>query len=513
MSFKDYYKRKRKVNMQHDRYKPQKNIATAMLILLLLPVCIIRADDVSLFNQGNTQLRQDEYKDALTSYDRFAKEHPQHRLRPAALWTAANIHMIMNQNYSVAAKLYENISQEYPETEWEMYAYERWGQCLEEQEMWQDAADLYNQAILAISDNGQTALAQVHTARYLQNLLSCYRSLNDQASIIALYQDNLAQDPTGASAPEHQYNLAQVYLEIDDTTAALENFVTVVERYPASPFAQRVQTEHTDLFSSEMDYDWTTFNTFQSALELSETGQYDEAAEMFDQVIDDLGKTEMAQAAHFQKQLIEFRKTGDAASFMNTLESTEDEYPYRYGGAPAAGLMRALETIIEARETINAYPDDVGAYNTIGFVYYQTRAYLSGIDIYKKALTIEPDNEILYNMLGYCYIGVQQYDDAIKTFQQLIEVAPEDPNSYDSMAEGYYSIGNIDKALEFYHQSLTVDSTFTNPYFMLGRIHQEQGNIETAIGYLEKYLELDPDGFQSRIAQALLEQLQPADQE
>jgi tetratricopeptide (TPR) repeat protein len=367
--------------------------------------------------------------------------------------------------------------------------------------------------MVGIADNEQRSLVQAHTARYQRQLLTCYRNMNDHESIIALYQEYLTQDPANAAAPENQFNLAQAYSDIDDQKSAADNFALVVDRYPASQYAQRVQTEQTDLLASQLDYDWNTFNTFQTAVEHSQNGEYDAANALFDTVINTQSKKGMAQAAHFQKELIVFRRTGDAASFLNTLESTEDEYPYGYGGIPVAGLMRALQFIIDAKGTIEEYPDDVGAYANMGFTYYQTRAYFCGIDAYKKALKIEPDNQNLYNMLGYCYIGARKYDDAITTFKQLIEVAPEDPNSYDSMAEGYYSIGDIDKALEFYNRSLEVDSTFTNPYFMLGRIHQEQGNTETAIQHLEKYLELDPDGFQSRIAQNLLEQLQPADEE
>jgi tetratricopeptide (TPR) repeat protein len=498
--------------MKHDRKKPQSNRA-ALLIMLLLPVCVLMADDTELFTMGNAQLHRGDYTDALASYITFAVEHPEHRLSPAALWTAANIHMMITQDYAKAEDLYENIAQTSPGSEWELYAYERWGQCLEEQEQWRDAVDLYNQAIQAAESHEQNALTQTHATRYRQSLLSCYRSMNDHASIIALYTENLAQDPAGAAAPENQFNLAQSYLEMGDSTKAAENFVLVVERYPASPFAQRVQTEQTDLPSSEREYDWTTFNTFQQAVEHSQNGEYDTASAMFDTVISVQGKQGMAQAARFQKELIAFRKTGDATSFLNALTATEDEYPYGYGGIPIDGLRRVLQGIVNSRETLEEYPDDVGAYAGMGFAYYQTRAYFCGVDAYKQALKIEPDNQNLYNMLGYCYIGARKYDDAITAFQQLIEVAPEDPNSYDSMAEGYYSIGDIDKALEFYQHSLEVDSTFTNPYFMLGRIHQEQGNTETAVQYLEKYLELDPDGFQSRIAQNMLEQLQPADEE
>ncbi len=512
MSFQDYYHTARKVNMKQHRQQSQKKTAV-LLMLLLLPVCIVWADDIGPFVNGNTLLEQGAYKEALVSYMKFTLDNPGHRLRPAALWTTANIHMIIDQDYEKAAKLYEEIATISANTEWEMYAYERWGQCLEEQEKWQAAADLYKIAMVSIADNDQRSLAQAHASRYQRQLLACYRSLNDHESIIALYQEYLAQDPAGAAAPENQYNLAQVYLDIDDQKAAADNFVLVVDRYPASQFAQRVQTEQTNLLASQIDYDWTTFNTFRTAVENSQNGEYDAASAMFDTVISTHGKKEMVQAARFQKEVLSFRRTGDAASFLNTLESTETEYPYGYGGVPIAGLMRALQVIIDAQETIEEYPDDVGAYANMGFTYYQTGAYLSGVEVYKKALKIEPDNQNLYNMLGYSYIGARKYDDAIGTFQQLIEVAPEDPNSYDSMAEGYYSIGDIDKALEFYHRSLEIDSTFTNPYFMLGRIHQEQGNTETAIQYLDKYLELDPDGFQSRIAQNLLEQLLPADEE
>ena len=42
--------------------------------------------------------------------------------------------MIVREDYEKAAKLYENITTTSTNTEWEMYAYERWGQCLEEQE-------------------------------------------------------------------------------------------------------------------------------------------------------------------------------------------------------------------------------------------------------------------------------------------------------------------------------------------------------------------------------------------
>jgi len=215
--------------------------------------------------------------------------------------------------------------------------------------------------------------------------------------------------------------------------------------------------------------------------------------------------TGMEYAAKFQKELVEFRKNGDAQALRDKLTADQTKYPYGFGGVRAEPLLNVLNRIIEAKATISANPEAGGAYGTMGFAYYQVQAYYPGIDSYKKAISVDPDNTALYyNMLGYCYIGVESYDDAIATFQLLIGTAPEDPNSYDSIAEGHYIKGDTAMAIQYYQQSLSIDSNFSNPYYMLGEIYAGIGKNDEARKYLERYLELDPEGFRVQAAQDLL---------
>ena len=50
--------------------------------------------------------------------------------------------------------------------------------------------------------------------------------------------------------------MAQAYVDMKELKEAAENFLLVVERYPASSYAERVQSEQADLLISQCDYDW-----------------------------------------------------------------------------------------------------------------------------------------------------------------------------------------------------------------------------------------------------------------
>lgn len=486
------------------------NSAIMSFILFLLPVCIILADEVSLFEYANELLREQKYAEAVGAYAEFLEASPEHRLAPAAKWTMANIYLVINNDYESAAGLFQKIVDGNLNTEWEVFAYDRLGYCLEEQEKWKEAAGVYEPAVRKLS----TASDGVVTAAWINGLknrlISCYRTAQDHESIILTYREILSENPAAPSAPEDQYNLAQTYLDINNSKAAAENFVLVVERYPASDYAQRVSTEHAEMLTSQLGYDWVPFATFQSALRLSQTGQYEEALTQFDEVLEVKRNKGMAYAVRFQKELIEYRKSGDAAALREKVASSDDDYPYGLGGVRVDQLDNFLGGIIEAQDALAANSEDVGGYVQMGQCYYFTQAYYRAIEAYEKGVAIAPDNSYFYNMLGYSYINLQQYDDAISAFQDLIDVAPEDPNSYDSMAEGYYLKGDTTAAIQFYERALATDSSFSNSYYMLGQIYYERGQNEKAIAHLERYLEIDTGGFRAQNAQSLLDQLNPA---
>lgn len=476
-------------------------------VLLFLPVCIMWANGQDIFESANELLRTQRYADALIAYEKFIHENPDHHLVPAAKWSMANIYFAIDRDYPKATLIFQNIISKHPDTGWEIFSYDRLGMCYEEQQRWSDAAQVYESALERLMAESHIELAQEWSEVFKTKLLGAYRTMNDRENMIRIFQESLTNNPTGPSAPDDQFDLAQVYLELNEVKRGAENFAMIVDRYPFSSPARRVQSEYADLLATELEYDWVPFTTFQACVRLSQTGHYEEALKGFDEVIAGEHNTGMVYATRFQKELVEFRKSGDAEGLRDKLVATREEYPYGFGGVRAEQFFDVLERIVEAEAIIGANPEDVGTYGGMAFAYYQMQAYYPGIETYKKAISIAPDNTGLYNMLGYCYIGVEAYDDAIATFQRLIDVSPEDPNSYDSMGEAHYLKGDSTAAIQFYRQSLAVDSTFTNPYYMLGEIYHGLNDNAMAKTYLERYLELDPDGFRAQGAQGLLTQI------
>jgi tetratricopeptide (TPR) repeat protein len=476
-------------------------------VLLLLPVCIIWANSQEMFDRANELLQTQRYSDALTAYERFIYENPDHHLVPAAKWSMANIYFTIRNDYARASSIFQDIISKHPDTGWEILSHDRLGRCFEEQEKWSDAVQVYESALVRLTAESHRELVEEWTGIFKTRLLGAYRNMDDRENMIRIYQGSLTNNPAGPSAPNDHFDLGLVYLEMNEVKKAAQNFAVLVDRYPFSNSARRVQAEYADLLTTELDYDWEPFTLFQSCVRFSQTGHYEEALAGFDEVMALKKNTAMAYAVRFQKELIEFRKNGDAEDLRDKLVASRDEYPYGFGGVRTVQLLDLLDRIIEAKAATNTNPEDVGAYTGLAFAYYQVQAYYPGIETYKKAISIAPDNGGLHNMLGYCYIGVEAYDDAIATLQQLIDMSPEDPNSYDSMAEAHYVKGDTTMAIQYYQQSLAVDSTFTNPYYMLGEIYHGLEDDEMAKVHLERYLELDPEGFRAQGALGLLAQI------
>ena len=485
----------------------QQGLSLVLLASLVLSSGVIsRADETADFRLGNRLSAEGKYDQARAAYGTFSEQHPDHRLAAAALWNMAGIAMTVQEDHREAAELFEAVIDRYPDSEWAIFAGRRLGQCREAGEMWAGAAEAYQPVIRWFSTADQPPVTEAWMGELKRSLITSYRNAGEHDRIIGMYEEILAENPAAPSAPEDQFQLAEALLETGDELEAAENYALLVERYPASSYARRVQDERADLLAGQLNYDWGSFSAFRSGQDLSSAGRSNEAVARFDEVIEGAPPA-MARAAVFQKHLAEYRQNGDAAALRRAIAAERGRDEYGFGGVPVDRLGEALRSICQAQAQLESSPGDAAAYQQIGIGYYRTQAYRCGMDAYRQAIAIDPQNTTAHNMLGYCCISAGRFEEAVSAFRQLVEAAPDDPNSYDSLAEGYYQLGDTTRAVESYRQALTVDSTFSNPYFMLGTIYREQGRRDEAIAHLERYLELDPGGYQSQGARAQLEGL------
>ena len=464
-------------------------------------------DSLNVFEEANKLLENGRYDDALKAYEFFLHENPGHQLVPAAKWGIANIYYTIKQDYHKAAIVYQNILSKHPDTGWEIFSFDRLGLCYEKQEKWEDAVRIYESALERLNEPFHAGFAAEWTPTFASRLLAGYRKLGDRASILRFYVGSLERDPDGLRAPQYQFEMAGIRLEMNEPVEAANDFSKVVDRYPVSAYAERVRSEHADLLVSQIGYDWKPFSIFKNSVELSQSGRFQEAQEGFALVIEKKQGTGMEHAARFQKEFTAFRRTGDAVTLHEVITSNREAFPYGLGGIDDERLIDLLDVIIETERVIASDPSNADAHRRMASAYYETQAYYPAIEKYKQAIEIDPDNSSQYNLLGYCEIGVGAYDEAIKAFRRLAEKSPDDPNSYDSMAEAYFKKGDIKQAIRHYEKAISVDKEFSHPYYMLGEIYHGMNKDDLARDYLQRYLELTPDGFRAESARTILDQM------
>jgi len=475
--------------------------------LVLVSFGAAENDSLDVFDEANRLLESGRYDDALKAYEFFLSENPDHQLVPAAKWAIANIFYAVKQDYHRAAIVYQNILSKHRDTGWEIFSFDRLGLCYEKQEKWENAARIYESALARLREPFHFDLAADWTPTFVSRLLVSYRKLGDRASIVRFYMISLENDPDGPWAPQYQFEMASIHLEMNEPVEAANDFAKVVDRYPLSAYAEQVRSEHAELLVSQLGYDWKPFSLFRNSVGSSQSGHFDDALEGFDLVIEAKKGTGMEHAARFQKELTVFRRTGDAIALREVVTANREAFPYGLGGIDDERLIALLEVIIETESAIASDPRNADSYRRMAAAYYETQAYYPAIEIYRQAIDLDPENSGQYNILGYCQIGIGDYDEAIKAFRSLVEKSPDDPNSYDSMAEAYFKKGDIKQAIRHYEKAISVDPEFANPYYMLGEIYHEMNKGDLARDYLQRYLELAPDGFRAESARAILGQM------
>lgn len=470
---------------------------------------LVSAGDVSDFDRANHLLYQKRFEEAVKTYTKFIIEHPDNKMVPAAQWTLANLKMDLYKQYEDALKLYEQIIHDHANSSWEIYSYETAGRCYETLEKWQEAAESYQKLFMKLKGTTIEYFAERRIGEIKRRLLNCYQQLNNSQNLIDLYQGFIKENPESV---EDYFGLANAYLDLDQKELAAENFVKIVEYFPAAPQARQVHSQHKDLLETKKNFNWHLYEIFESGYQASRSTDYEKALTDFNQVLQ-AGQSPMARAARIQIDIAEYRKTGNAGTLRDKLSKIEGNTQYGYGGENK-DLWDSRLTIIQ--DTKNSLRKDSLHYDplsNIAYMYYFTAAYQPAITYFEKAKSISPDTPDAYNYLGYIHLTLNNFDAAYVNFRDQIRVDSSNANAYDSMAEYYSTIGDTTSALKYYHQACEVDATFANAHYMLGKLYQELKHNEKALHHLQKFLEMSPYDSYAPDAQKRLTQLESSRKE
>ncbi|MFW5960509.1 MAG: tetratricopeptide repeat protein, partial [Chitinivibrionales bacterium] len=137
-------------------------------------------------------------------------------------------------------------------------------------------------------------------------------------------------------------------------------------------------------------------------------------------------------------------------------------------------------------------PDDVSAWNNLGYVKLSQGKSEEAVYAFKKGLDIEPDNHGTLLNLGNCYENTGNSEKAIECFRRAVELRPD-------FYEGWFNLGNqhlsrreYPDAVYAYKRALKYEPESSSARKNIGVAYMNTGDIDNAIDSFLTAVENNP---------------------
>src|SRR5688500_4109968 len=109
--------------------------------------------------------------------------------------------------------------------------------------------------------------------------------------------------------------------------------------------------------------------------------------------------------------------------------------------APPPRSARDQEILRSLAKRIN--PNDAGAHNNLGVVYYNKGLYPEAITQFEKALELDPRMHVAERNLQIAYFHTGFFETMVADLRARLEQNPKDAEAHDRLARAYFYGGDV----------------------------------------------------------------------
>jgi tetratricopeptide (TPR) repeat protein len=511
-----------------------------VLTLFVCYTAISAAPDVvDVFQNGAQHLWESRWDEAASQFRQGAQLDPENPLTTVALFNAANIELLINEDPEEAMELYRGVVNRAPESVWAAESWRRMAECAESLSDNDHAVEYLGKA-LNIGSSYRDQLTDAWTAQVSLAMVGILSQLDDIDAAVAHYKSLREQVTQGEPAAQIRFGLGQGHENRGDLKNAALAYREVAEHYAHTNTARRLADKR-HLLTEQLDYDWGAFDLYLQTDTHVRTGNTAEAINLSRQILDKYPDTGLARLAEFRVLVLETFDTGDFRKGMDRLLNMIVDHPNWSRSDNARDLVEQWEDIANRIDRAKQNPDNLDVHRTLGFQFLRSRAWGLAQQYFNHVLEHDPDDASAHmgmgnalvatgrteesvshfeaclaanpndgntlNQLGYIYLGAGDYHRARDMFHRYIEADTTVANAYDSMGECLLNEGRYDESIRHYRKALSLDPAFSNSQFMLGQACKGKGDTAQAIIEYTRYLEMDPGGRLEVLARTNLDSL------
>jgi cellulose synthase operon protein C len=156
---------------------------------------------------------------------------------------------------------------------------------------------------------------------------------------------------------------------------------------------------------------------------------------------------------------------------------------------PSPRSQRDLEILRALARRIN--PQDAGAHNNLGVVYYNKGLYDDAVRHFEQALELDPRMQVAERNLQICYFGTGHLERLTTELQQRLDGNPGDDEARDQLARTLYNSGDVAGAVRELRALLVRRPDDATVHQRLARAELKRGNLDAALVALRQAESLD----------------------
>ena len=161
--------------------------------------------------------------------------------------------------------------------------------------------------------------------------------------------------------------------------------------------------------------------------------------------------------------------------------------------ARATSTPRSIRDIEILRSLVHRInPNDAGAYNNLGVVFYNKSLYAEAIEQFERALDLDPRMQVAERNLQIAYFSTGYYDELLAHLHALLERDTEDAQIRDRLASTYFYGGDASAAIREWRRVLHVRPRDARVYRELARAELKRGDLDAALSALRNAAAIDP---------------------
>lgn len=235
-------------------------------------------------------------------------------------------------------------------------------------------------------------------------------------------------------------------------------------------------------------------NLFKKALELHQAGNYEEAKNIYQQLLET--NPEDADLLHVYGILL--AQIGDFQNAVQYLENALKLEPnsstfHNSMGNALWHMEKYPEAIQHYERSIQLQPNSAVAHNNLGNLYCKINRYDKAVVHYQSAIALKPDYADAYCNLAIAQTQIGKKEEAIYNLQRALIEQVNHVGAHSLLAQLLHEKGRTEDAFDHYKERLKIDPYHAETYVNMGGILVKQGKLLEAIEYFDKALVIDPE--------------------